>query len=166
MTCDCIVFVKRCQVCQYHRRFTSRAFAYNQSLVVVCIMGNRYRWTTRKSHDPGMQVYSSCYRLLPKWAEAMAVRNVVSTTVLEFIRVHIIYQFGVPESITVDNGQPFKSAALYKLYDKYRIKWNHSSWYYLKKPSALYLKKWWRRIKRLGRKNYWRPCGLIGTLSE
>lgn len=60
----------------------------------------------------------------------MAVRNVVSTTVVEFIRVHIIYQFGVPESITVDNGQPFKSAALYKLDDKYRIKWNHSSWYY------------------------------------
>lgn len=66
-----------------------------------------------------------------KWAEAIEVKDFVSTTVAEFIRVHIIYRFEVPETITTDNGQLFKSAALYKLYDKYRIKGNHSSRYYV-----------------------------------
>ena len=66
-----------------------------------------------------------------KWAEAVALREVKSTTVSEFIRVHIIYRFGVPESIITDNGQPFRSNALYKLYSKYKVKVNHSSRYHV-----------------------------------
>lgn len=42
----------------------------------------------------------------------------------------MIYRFRVSETITADNGQPFKSGTLYKLYERYRIKGNHSSRYY------------------------------------
>lgn len=34
-----------------------------------------------------------------KWAKVIVVKDFVSTMVVEFIRVHIIYQFGVPKSI-------------------------------------------------------------------
>lgn len=86
-----------------------------------------------------------------KWAEPIAVRYFVSTTVTKFIRVHNTYRFVVPESITVDNGQPFKSAALYKLYkntESERIIPCGTTHLLIDsqkrsiRPSALYLKKW------------------------
>lgn len=45
-------------------------------------------------------------------------------TLIEFMQVHIIYRFNVLETITGNNGQPFKRAALAKLYAKYQIKGN------------------------------------------
>lgn len=50
--------------------------------------------------------------------------------VVELIGIHIIYRFGIPETIMTDNNQPFKRLALCKLYAKYQIKENHSSRYY------------------------------------
>lgn len=69
------------------------------------------------------------------WAEAIAVKDFVSTTAAKFIWINIIYRFGAPETITADNGQPFKSATLYKLYDKYHIKGNHFVRYYARLTS-------------------------------
>lgn len=40
------------------------------------------------------------------------------------------WQFGVPETITTDNGLPPQECTLYKLYAKYQIKGNHSSRYH------------------------------------
>ncbi|XP_028067692.1 protein NYNRIN-like [Camellia sinensis] len=65
-----------------------------------------------------------------KWAEAVALKDIKSTVVSEFIRTHIIYRFGIPESVIMDNGQWFKSDALNKLFAKYKIKNNHSSRYH------------------------------------
>lgn len=53
-----------------------------------------------------------------KWAEAIAVMDFKNTTVSEFIRTHIIYRFGIPDSIISDNEQPFISSFLYRLYAK------------------------------------------------
>lgn len=57
-----------------------------------------------------------------KWAEAIAVKDFKNRTVSEFIRTHIIYRFGIPDSIISDNEQPFISSPLYWLYAKYNIK--------------------------------------------
>ncbi|KAK3032703.1 hypothetical protein RJ639_036767 [Escallonia herrerae] len=65
-----------------------------------------------------------------KWAEAIALRDVKRDTVADFIRTHIIYRFGVPESIIADSAKYFKEGALYKLCAKYNIKYNHSSRYH------------------------------------
>lgn len=61
-------------------------------------------------------------RNITKWVGTIAERDFTTTIVAEFIRVHIIDRFGVLETIMVNNGQPFKNAALYKLYVKYRSK--------------------------------------------
>ncbi|KAK3008790.1 hypothetical protein RJ639_014534 [Escallonia herrerae] len=65
-----------------------------------------------------------------KWAEAIALRDVKRDIVADFIRTHIIYRFGVPESVIADNAKYFKEGALYKLYANYNIKYNHSSRYH------------------------------------
>lgn len=62
-----------------------------------------------------------------KWAKVVPVRDIFSTMVASDL-YHL--RLGIPDSITVDNSQPFKSVAVYKLHDKYRIEGNHSSWYY------------------------------------
>lgn len=50
--------------------------------------------------------------------------------VSDFIWIHIICWFGVPETITANNGQLFKSVTLYKLYVKHQIMENQSSGYH------------------------------------
>src|SRR3954468_1650858 len=42
-----------------------------------------------------------------KWVEAIPLANVDQEAVIEFIQKHIIYRFGIPESITTDQGSVF-----------------------------------------------------------
>jgi len=41
--------------------------------------------------------------------------------VINFIKHHIIHQFGVPRRIIYDNGPQFASQSFYRFCDKYRI---------------------------------------------
>lgn len=41
---------------------------------------------------------------------------------VKFIKDHVIYQFGVPRRIILNNGPQFVSQAFYKLYNKFKIK--------------------------------------------
>ena len=40
-----------------------------------------------------------------KWVEAIPLKVASSANVIEFIRENIIYRFGVPQSITTDQGK-------------------------------------------------------------
>ena len=42
-----------------------------------------------------------------KWVEAIPLPNMDQEDVIEFIRKHIIYRFGIPETITTDQGSVF-----------------------------------------------------------
>lgn len=42
-----------------------------------------------------------------KWIEAIPLTNVDQEAVIEFIQRHIIYKFGIPETITTDQGSVF-----------------------------------------------------------
>lgn len=44
------------------------------------------------------------------------VSDFTTLTASKYIRTHIIYKFGIYDTTTIDNGQPFKSIALHKLY--------------------------------------------------
>jgi hypothetical protein len=44
-----------------------------------------------------------------KWVEAIPLKVASSANVIEFIREHIIYRFGVPKSITTNQGKMFTS---------------------------------------------------------
>jgi len=46
---------------------------------------------------------------LTKWDEAIPLKEASSANVIEFIREHIIYRFGIPQSITTDQGKIFTS---------------------------------------------------------
>lgn len=102
-----------------------------------------------------------------KWVKAIQVCDFMTLTVSDFIWTHIIYRFGIPKTITSNNGQPFKNAWLPKLYVKYHIKRNHCSWHAIANGLAeafnktlCILEKWLTRIKILGRIKFQRLSGL------
>lgn len=49
-----------------------------------------------------------------KWIEDIPLANVDQETVIEFIQRHIIYRFGIPETITTNQGSVFTSRKVQK----------------------------------------------------
>jgi hypothetical protein len=44
-----------------------------------------------------------------KWTEAVALKNMTHKEVIEFITEHIIHRFGIPQTLTTDQGTSFMS---------------------------------------------------------
>ncbi|GMQ02073.1 hypothetical protein CsSME_00048471 [Camellia sinensis var. sinensis] len=133
MIADCINYARRCQVCQFHGNFLHQP---PEPLHLTTCSWPFAAWGM-VIIGPFVPPSSAGYRYIlaatdyfSKWAEAVALKDIKSTVVSEFIRTHIIYRFGIPESIIMDNGQPFRSDTLNKLFAKYKIKNNHSSRYH------------------------------------
>ncbi|XP_058216876.1 uncharacterized protein LOC131327758 [Rhododendron vialii] len=133
MISDCINYAKSCQVCQYHGNFIHQP---PEPLHVTTCSWPFAAWgidvigPIKPSSSAGNKYIKAATDYFSKWAEAIALKETKSGNVSDFIRTHIIYRFGVPDSIITDNGQPFRSGPLYKLYSKYNIKINHSSRYH------------------------------------
>ncbi|XP_060182770.1 uncharacterized protein LOC132612672 [Lycium barbarum] len=65
-----------------------------------------------------------------KWAEAVALKEVKKENVANFIRVNIIYRFGIPSYIITDNGKPFSNKLMTKICELFGFKQRNSSMYY------------------------------------
>ena len=44
-----------------------------------------------------------------KWTEAVPLKNMTHREVIEFITEHIIHRFGIPQTLTTDQGSSFIS---------------------------------------------------------
>ena len=44
-----------------------------------------------------------------KWTEAVPLKNMTHKEVIEFITEHIIHRFGIPQTLTMDQGSSFIS---------------------------------------------------------
>jgi len=56
-----------------------------------------------------------------KWADAIPLREVKSSDVIQFVKHHVIYRFDVPRRIVHDNGPQFVSQAFQRFCTKFRI---------------------------------------------
>ncbi|XP_021819566.1 uncharacterized protein LOC110761406 [Prunus avium] len=65
-----------------------------------------------------------------KWVEAESYRSISSAQVVKFFEKHIVHRFGIPETITADNGLVFASAETWEYTEKMGIKLVHSTPYY------------------------------------
>jgi transposase InsO family protein len=45
-----------------------------------------------------------------EWVEAIPLKKVTSENMFEFVKEHIIYRFGIPQTITTDQGTQFTSS--------------------------------------------------------
>jgi hypothetical protein len=45
-----------------------------------------------------------------KWVESIPLKKVTSKNMVEFVKEHIIYRFGIPQTITTNQGTQFTSS--------------------------------------------------------
>ena len=57
-----------------------------------------------------------------KWAAVVPLREVKKETMVNFIRTHLIYRYGVPRYIMTDNGKPFYYRLMIELCEKFEFK--------------------------------------------
>jgi transposase InsO family protein len=65
-----------------------------------------------------------------KWVEAIPLKKVTSENMVEFVKEHIIYRFGIPQTITTDQGAQFVSLEFREFAESMGIKLFNSSPYY------------------------------------
>jgi transposase InsO family protein len=64
-----------------------------------------------------------------KWTEAVPLRNMTHREVISFMQEHIIYRFGVPQTLTTDQGSSFMSHQFREFTEYMKIKLLNSSPY-------------------------------------
>jgi transposase InsO family protein len=65
-----------------------------------------------------------------KWTEVVALKNMTHMEVIEFITEHIIHKFGIPQTLTIDQGASFMSKEVREFAELYKIKLLNLSPYY------------------------------------
>ncbi|KAL4187203.1 hypothetical protein AMTRI_Chr09g17740 [Amborella trichopoda] len=65
-----------------------------------------------------------------KWAEAVPLKQVPGTTLVNFVRHRIIYRFGVPDWIFSDNGPQCRNYHIDHLVNQFSFKWRYATMYY------------------------------------
>jgi hypothetical protein len=65
-----------------------------------------------------------------KWTEAVPLKNMTHREVIHFISEHIIHRFGIPQTLTTDQGLSFMSHQVCEFTKSLKIKLLSSSPYY------------------------------------
>jgi len=65
-----------------------------------------------------------------KWVEAISLSTVTSKEMIQFVKEHIVYRFGTPQTITTDQGSMFISEEFGEFAASMGIKLLNSSPYY------------------------------------
>jgi hypothetical protein len=65
-----------------------------------------------------------------KWVEAIPIKTVTFGNMIDFVNEHIVYRFGIPQTITTDQGSQFTSGEFEEYANSLGIKRLGSSPYY------------------------------------
>jgi transposase InsO family protein len=65
-----------------------------------------------------------------KWMEGVSLENMTHREVIQFISEHIIHRFGIPQTLTTDQGSSFMSHQVHDFAESLKIKLLSSSPYY------------------------------------
>ena len=133
MIADCFRYYKGCEECQ---KFG------NVQLVPAALMHPIIKpWPFQGwGLDFIGQIHHSSYKghrfmlvatdYFTKWTEAVALKNMTHTEVIEFITEHIVHRFGIPQTLTTDQGTSFMSKEVREFTESLGIKLLNSSPYY------------------------------------
>ena len=93
-------------------------------------MGHGLNWENLPSFIKGTQLHLSCYKLLYQMGRGYPLKKVEHKIVIQFIKEQIIYKFGIPQSITTDQGTMFTGDKMTYFAKEYGIQLIRSSLFY------------------------------------
>ena len=129
MTKDCIEYAKSCQACQ---KFGDLRHVPAENLHSVIKPWPFRGWALDligKVSPPSLKQH--CFIIVAidyftKWVEAKPMKTVDQYDVIIFIK-DLMCWFGIPQSITMDNGTVFDSTLVREFVDKYKVPLIHST---------------------------------------
>ena len=130
---DCFAYYKGCQGCQKFGN-VQRAPASAMNPIIkpwpfrgwrIDLIGQIYP-PSSKNHK--FILVATDY--FTKWVDAIPLKTVTSKLMIEFVKEHIVYRFGTPQTITTDEGSMFISEEFGEFAASMGIKLLNSSPYY------------------------------------
>ncbi|XP_020677181.2 uncharacterized protein K02A2.6-like, partial [Dendrobium catenatum] len=136
MVRDCIDHAKRCHECQIYgdviHQPPNTLHSTLASWPFEC-WGTDIFGPIDPPSSPGHRFILAATDYFSKLTEVAPFREVTSEQVIYFFTHNVVYRFGVPRRIILDNGTAFKSTKIYKFVDRHKIDWRYS---YIYNPRA------------------------------
>jgi transposase InsO family protein len=82
------------------------------------------------SSSKGHRFVSVATIYFTKWTEVVLLKNMMHKEVIHFILEHIVHRFGIPQTLTTDQGSSFMSHQVCEFAESLKIKLLSSSPYY------------------------------------
>ena len=82
------------------------------------------------SSSKGHRVVLVATNYFTKWSKAVPLRNMTHREVIKFITEHIVHRFGIPQTLTTDQGTSFMAKEVKQFAESHGIKMLSSSPYY------------------------------------
>uniref|UniRef100_A0A2N9ERQ0 Uncharacterized protein n=1 Tax=Fagus sylvatica TaxID=28930 RepID=A0A2N9ERQ0_FAGSY len=128
---DCMDYAKRCEACQLHANYIHQPPEPLHPTVASWpfdAWGLDVVGPLPKSSAGHLYILAAT-DYFSKWAEVISLKEVKKENVVNFIRTHLIYRYGVPRYIMTDNGKPFYNSLVDQLCEKFGFKQYKSSMY-------------------------------------
>ncbi|XP_020099535.1 uncharacterized protein LOC109717980 [Ananas comosus] len=130
---DCIEYAKSCQDCQFH----GSVQRVSASEMYAIIKPWPFRgWAMdligeiQPNSSAGHKFLIVAVDYFIKWVELKPARLVTQKEIIDFVEDSIIHCFGIPETITTDQGTMFTGGQFIRFMKSRKIKLLHSSPYY------------------------------------
>jgi hypothetical protein len=133
MVDDCIMYQKGCEVCQQFGNIQLSPASVMNSIVKLWPFrswGLDFISGIHPRSSKGHRFILVATDYYTKWTEAVLLRNMTHREVISFVQEHIMYWFGVPQTLTTDPGPSFMSHQFTEFAESMKIKLMNSSLYY------------------------------------
>jgi hypothetical protein len=130
---DCVKYQKGCEACQMFENIKSAPAGVMNSIVKSWPFrgwGLDFIGEIHPGSSKGHRFILVATDYFTKWTETVPLRNMTHQEVISFVQEHIIYRFGVPQTLTTDQGSSFMSHQFREFTESMKIKLLNSSPYY------------------------------------
>jgi hypothetical protein len=130
---DCIKYQKGCKACQWFRNIQLAHVGVMNSIVKPWPFrgwGLDFISEIHPGSSKGHRFILVATNYFTKWTEAVPLRNMTHREVISFVQEHIIYRFGVPQTLTTNQGPSFMSHQFREFAESMKIKLLNSSPYF------------------------------------
>ena len=133
MIADCFKYYRGCQVCQQFGDVQIFPAAKLHPIIKPWPFrgwGLDFNGEIHPSSSKGHRFVLVATDYFTKWTETVALKNMTHKEVNEFITEHIFHRFGIPQTLSTDQGTSFMSREVRDFAESYKIKLLNSSPYY------------------------------------